>query len=148
MSFVHTHDGWINLDVLARFKLDLKGGYQAVLKDGTIIEIPNFENALTSLVPSPCDWECVIADGLDCDPPLQTVEPIVAWGRTIHGAIRPCTISYPEGVTDPYAVRRNGSENVYSEIGTFSSAKKWLDWLTKPARRPEGVQGKPGRADG
>lgn len=136
MTFVNVDDGWIRLDSVARYKRDSKSGDKVILKDGTTVKAPDdFFDAVISLVTPQGEWECVIANSWDGDRLSEIIEPVLAWGLAIDGYVIPITPLYPKGVIDLYALRRAGSEMVYSGAEGPLTVAQFLDRETKSAQR-------------
>lgn len=122
--FVSTSKGYANLNDIEFVRARRRDRHQFVV-DGSIIDknVPKFGNELTKIIPVTGDWECLIATAV---PTEALIEPIIAWGFTVLGAVIPVTPSKLKGVDGKFGLRRKGEEMVYGATQTYASGEEWL----------------------
>lgn len=132
--FISTSRGYANLNDIELVKLRRRNKYQFVV-GGSIIDknVPQFGNELTKIIPVNGDWECLTEIGDARHERHLRVEPVVAWGFTVLGAVVPVTPGSMKGVEGKFALRQRGQAEIYSADQTYASQE---DWLNPDARRP------------
>jgi len=122
--FVATSRGYANLGDIDLVRTRRRNRYQFVV-DGSVIDknVPQFGGELTKIIPVTGEWECLIKTTV---PTEAQIEPVIAWGFTVLGAVVPVTPSKLNGVEGKFALRRKGEETVYGAAKTYASGEEWL----------------------
>ncbi len=135
-AFIHTPKGYINLDRVDAVIISEKGRREIVVS-GEVVDRDciSFEQTLVAFLPVQGDWECLVTCREDDGSTSLSVEPVIAWGVTVVGALRPITASEPGGVDGDCGLRREGEKRVYDSysIGGHEDLPDWL--APKPATK-------------
>jgi hypothetical protein len=103
--------------------------YEIRIAGQIVDECLGFPDVIASVIPPQGDWECLTLCAADNDHAEEVlVDPIIAWGVTVSGALRPITPSEPEGVEgDDFVTRKVGAQRVYGSgnIGGWSDMDAW-----------------------
>lgn len=107
-------------------------GHYELSGDAGLIDKDNseFDSVLLQLIAPHSDWEC-ITPYMDEDETLAAaIEPVIAFGLNVFGAIVPVTPGAPSGVSSEYVLRKPGQAAVYGASGSwFGGVDEWLDSL-------------------
>lgn len=127
--FIYTPTGYRNLSAVQEAQRKPNGRYR-LLVNNQIVDEDNvtFGEVIVSVVPSDGTWRCLIKS--EKDGALEILEePVVAWGLTILGTLKPITPSEMGGVEGNYALAKQGTQKVYDtfSIGGYEDRQAWID---------------------
>jgi len=118
-------------------KIDIKDG-KATLRDGGgdllgVITAQQFESVPASYLPVTGGWDCLSYFAGEDGKYQLIVEPVIAWGITLSGDVRPVRPSdgpAPDALWRYLGLRRPGSAEVYSympgdENSPYPSIEEW-----------------------
>jgi len=134
-QFIYIGGGYVNLDSIDRVERKHDGKYRLFSK-GELIDDNNaeFDRCIVSMIPITDEWEChFFCDGDEMTADTIVSEPIIAWGRTADGDMKPITPGEPDGVNGDYVISRLGSSRVYAgfggNIGGWKDLNEWLQYI-------------------
>ena len=127
-NFVWTPKGYVNLNTVEATRFTKGNRHQTVIDGKLVDECVDFANTITAVIPAQ-GWECLsICKADEAHPEEVLIDPVIAWGKTVGGKLRPITASEMGGVEgEDYVLRQLGNPRVYSEgsIGGWPNLEAW-----------------------
>lgn len=138
--FIYTPRGYYNLSHIKVAAFNKDGTHRLCDLEGMEIDgsSRSFGEQIVSVLPCSEPLELLSFMPGDDDHPEDEIliEPVVAWGLTALGHLRPITPAALEGVTESgYGLRKVGQDRVYTmdNVGGWKNADDWRSSKKKSA---------------